>query len=402
VLENAETWGFYYSGPTTAGVLYGTSTGSGSTFNATGTDFNFYTRTYSTGSLTGTVVPGSSISSRSTTTGGTISLIYDPSYNTPASLSAVAGNYTGWGVTKSTASSAVTFAISSSGAISAAGVNCVVSGTVTPRASGKNVYNVSTTFTGSGCAIGSLTTTGVAVLTSSGGFNRLIMMTLNGAKTDGYILNGYSSGSSGGIATVPAQSAVINWTKAANNQIFNLYTTNGCLGTLTQNKSNGTSQSAVFEGVSRPYSTITSNLSYSNCTPASTTGVEQSFTDTNYIPFGYSISSGAPANNAFYGLYASTPNIPVSITAGASGSVGTVNRYTDSTKTVSAGRSVVTFTSSAETTTSLLLNLVNTVYDATNNLTYTEIDTYRITTSGVATLLGGQITYANGVVAYFR
>jgi hypothetical protein len=42
------------------------------------------------------------------------------------------------------------------------------------------------------------------------------------------------------------------------------------------------------------------------------------------------------------------------------------------------------------------------VYDASNTLSSTEIDTYRITTGGVATLIGVQITYPNGIVVYMR
>ena len=401
VLENAETWGFYYSGSTTAGVLYGTSTGTSSSFNATGTDFNFYDRSSTSGSLTGTVVPGTSINATGST-GGSLSLAYDSTYNTPASLATVAGNYVGWGVTKSTPSQSVVFTINSAGAISSTGVNCSVAGSVTPRSSGKNVYNVSTTFTGSACALGNgTTTTGVATLVSLGSVNRLIMMTLNSGKTDGYIVNGYSAGTPAVVATVPAQSAVINWMKDANSQIFSTYTSNGCLGSLTSSKTNGTSQTELFEGANRPYSTTTTTISYSNCTPATTTGVERLFTDSNYIPFGYSITSGAPANDAFYGLYSSTPNIPANLTAGASGNIGIINRYTNSTKGVSAGRSVVTYTTSAETSTTLIFNLVSTVYDAANTLTYTEINTYRITSAGVATLLGGKVTLANGQILYF-
>ena len=402
VLENAETWGFYYSGSTTAGVFNGTSSGTGSTFSASGTDFNFITRTATPGTLSGSVVSGSSINA-TVSDGSTLSLTYDSSYLTPATLSSIAGNYTGWGVSKSTPSQSVVFTVSSAGAISGSVTNCSVSGSITPRSSGKNVYNVSTTFSGSGCALGNgVTTTGVATLSSLNGLNRLIVMTLNSAKTDGYIVNGYTAGTPSGIATVPAQTAVINWVKAANTQIFNVYTSNNCLGTYNSVKTNGTSQSALFEGSIRPYYTTTSTLKFTNCTPATTTGSDQSYSDSNYIPYGYVITSGTPSNNAYYGVYSTTPNIPTSLTAGASGTIGTVNRYTSSSKAVSAGRSVVTYTSTAETSTTLLLNLVSTVYDASNTLSSTEIDTYRITTGGVATLIGVQITYPSGIVVYMR
>jgi hypothetical protein len=279
---------------------------------------------------------------------------------------------------------------------------CSVSGTILPRASGKNVFNVSSTFTGNLCALGNgTTTTGVATLDSTTGVNRLFIMTLNGAKTDGYVLNATSSGVPGTTATVPAAQAVSNWAQTALNQSFNVYTTNGCYGTFNTQKTNA-SQTAQFEGALRNYSTSTTTIRFSNCTPSSTTGTGQDFYDSNFIPLGYSILSGSPANNAFYGVYSGAPNFPASLTAGASGSIGTENLYTNSSKTTSAGRRVVTYTSSAETSTTLLLNLNAQVYDASSNLTYTERNTYRISTAGVATLLAVEVEYPNGLIVYFR
>jgi hypothetical protein len=403
ILENAETWGIYYSGSTIWGALYGTSTGSGTTFNATGTDFYFATRTSSAGSLTGTVIAGQTINATSSNTGTSVSLSYNNTYNTPANLANAAGSYVGWGVTKSTLAQTVRFTVTSSGAISASEPGCSVSGTLSTRASGKNVYNVSTTFTGNQCALGNgVTTTGVATLDSTSGVNRLFVMTLNSGKTDGYIINATSSGTPGVAATVPAQTAVSNWLRDANSQFFNVSTSNGCLGTLRSTKTNGTSASGTFEGVVRNYSTTTTTINYSNCTPSSFTGVERTYTDSSYIPLGFLRTSGSPLNDAFYGVYSSTPAIPANLTAGTTGTIGTINLYTNSTKSTSAGRSVVTYTSSAETSTSLLLNLTYTVYDASNQLTYTEVNTFRITTGGVATLLAGEATYADGFVLTFR
>ena len=397
VLEDGTTWGLYGAGNTLWGSIYGTSTGSGSSFNASGTAFSFYSRTASASTLTGSVIPGSSLTITSSS-GGTGSLIYNTSYNTPATLAAIAGSYTGWSVTKSTLAQSVTFSIAQNGSISSSYTNCTVSGSVTPRASGKNVYNVTTTFTGSACALGNgVTTSGVAVLDASSGSSRLYVSTLNPSQTDGFVLNALPSGTAGGTATVPAQSAVINWTKAASTYKFNVYATNGCLGTFTTAK--GTPSSYNITNYSY---VVNSSLVYSNCTPTSTTGVEFVYTDSNYIPSAYEISQGSPANNAYYGIYSGTPNIPVSLTAGSSGTVGTQNLYPNANMSTSSGRADVTYTSSAETSTSLLLNLNRATYDASNSLTYTEIDTYRITTAGVATLLSIQVTYANGTVVYFR
>ena len=397
VLPDSSTWGIYSAGNTIYGAYNGTSTGSGSTFSANITSFSFSTRTSASGSLSGTVNPGVSLAITSSTSGTTGNLIYNTAYNTPASLAAVAGNYTGWGISKSTLAQTVTFTISSSGAISSSVPNCSVGGSIAPSSSGKGYYTVSTTYTGSACALGNgVTTTGVAVLDSSSGVNKLIVLTLNGDKSDGYIVLGTSSGTPGIAATVNAQLALQNWVKATSAYKFNLYSTNGCLGTFSDSK---TVPSAVGSGYQ--YNT-TSSLAYSNCTPALTTGSEIGVVDSNYLPVSYTITSGSPANNAYYGVYSGTPNFPVSVTAGASGTVGTQNLYTNSSLSTSAGRRVVTYTSSTDTSNSILLNLTYTTYDASNALTYTEVDTYRVTTAGVATLLALQVTYANGVVVYFR
>jgi hypothetical protein len=402
VLENAETWGIYYSGNTIWGSIYGMSTGSGTVFSATGTDFYFATRESVQGTLSGTVNPGVSISATSAGSGISANLIYNNSYNTPATLANIAGNYVGWGITRDTLAQSLSFQVSSAGVITGAVPGCSVSGTILPRASGKNVFNVSTTFAGNLCALGSgTTTTGIATLDSTSGVNRLFIMTLNGAKTDGFVLNATSSGVPGTAATVPAAQAVSNWAQTPLNQSFNVYTTNGCYGTFNTQKTNA-AQSALFEGALRNYSTSTTTLRFSNCTPSSATGIGQDFYDSNFIPIGYTILSGSPANNAFYGVYSGTPNIPVSLTAGASGSIGTENLFTNSTKTTSAGRRVVTYTSVAETSLSLLLNLNAQVYDANSNLTYTERNTYRITTAGVATLLALEVEYPDGQIVYFR
>jgi hypothetical protein len=402
VLADSSTWGIYYSGNTIWGAFNGTSTGSGSSFSASDTAFDFSTRTSATGTLTGTVNPATSLSLSNPDTGGTASLIYNNSYNTAATLAGIAGNYTGWGITKATLAQTVTFAISSSGTISSSVPNCTVSGSVAPSSNGKNFYTITTTFTGSACALGNgVTTTGVATLDASSGVNRLFAITLNNGKTDGFVLNAAASGTASVAATVPAKVAVQNWEKVASNAAFNVYQTNGCVGTFSTQKSAAFATS--LPGGGNGYqSNVNTKLTFSNCSPSITNGVEADYADSNYIPLSYQISTGSPANNAYYGLYSSTPNIPASITAGASGLVGTINLYTTAYRTTAAGHKDVSYTSSAETSTSLLLNLVYTTYDAANNLTYTETDTFRITTAGVATLLSIQVNYPNGTAIYFR
>lgn len=402
MLDDTSTWGLYSSGNTIYGAVNGTTVATGNNFSTSGTDFNFATRTATSGTYTGTAVTGATLTATGSN-GVTFSGIFNASYNTPANIANIAGTYTGWGITKSTLAQTSIVTISNTGVVSASAINCTVAGTVTPRAGGKNVYNVSTTFSGSNCALGNgTTTTGVAVLDASSGASRLVAITLNSGKSDGYIFSGELSGGAGIATSVPVKLAYQNWGKAAHTQTFNLTSSNSCLGTYKSVKSDGTSQSELFESTIHPYSSSVSTISYSNCTPALTTTTSKEYYDINYLPFGNLITSASALNNGFYGVYASTPNIPVTVTVGDLGAVGTINKFTDSTKTVPAGREDVTYSVSAETTTSVLLDLTIKYYDASSVLSATEVDTLRVTTSGVATFLAAKITYANAVVVEFR
>ncbi len=50
ILENGETWGIYTSGGVIYGALYGTSSSTGNTFSANGSDYNLTNWTVSSGS----------------------------------------------------------------------------------------------------------------------------------------------------------------------------------------------------------------------------------------------------------------------------------------------------------------------------------------------------------------
>ena len=69
ILENGETWGFYTTGSTLVGALYGTTSCSGSSISGTGQDFNFVSRAVSAGTYSGSVSAKSSLTV--TTSSGT-------------------------------------------------------------------------------------------------------------------------------------------------------------------------------------------------------------------------------------------------------------------------------------------------------------------------------------------
>lgn len=190
VLENGDTWGIYTRGGSIQGALYGKSTGSGSMFSASGSDFNLVNRAVTNDSYSGTVTARSTIQAVSNR-GVKIALMYENSYDTAASLTSVAGNYRVSGVSTNGSASNAPMTITSGGLVTVTLSGCSASGTVAPRSSGKNVYNISMTFTGANCALGNGgTASGIFVLDRSVTPNIALSLALTPDKQDGFIAVG--------------------------------------------------------------------------------------------------------------------------------------------------------------------------------------------------------------------
>lgn len=188
VLENGETWGLYASAGSIVGALYGSTSVNGTSVSGSGSDFNLINRTVAAGSFTGTVATKASLNI-STSLGTTLNSVYDTSYDQPASLASLAGTYVGQGVTGRTAPQSTTVTVSALGAVSSSGLGCAANGTATPRPTGKNVFNISVTFTGASCALGNgVVVTGIATFNPA--TRQLLSMAMNPAKSDGFIYAG--------------------------------------------------------------------------------------------------------------------------------------------------------------------------------------------------------------------
>ncbi len=186
ILDDGKTWGLYESGGYIVGALAGETSHSGNQLSGSGQDFNLPSRTVSAGSYSGTFSAKNRVDVR-LSNGSTFAGSYDARYDQPASLAAIAGTYSGYSVTGTTAPQAVTINVSSTGQITApSSEGCGGSGSVRPRASGKNIYDVTITFQGSLCALGNGTTVrGIAVYDTAK--RGLWAVALNNAKTDGFI-----------------------------------------------------------------------------------------------------------------------------------------------------------------------------------------------------------------------
>lgn len=188
VLDNGEVWGVYSAGSTIYGALYGTSTVNGSTFTVTGTDFNFLSNTSSPGSLSGPVVAKSTLTLSNTT--GSVPLRYVASYDTPATAAAIAGTWSFTGRSGSYSLIPATITISNAGTFTLVQPGCTSSGSVVPRPGGKNIYNITLTTSGTGCAVGQSSLSGVLNLDTTVTPNRFLSLALTPSKNDGLIVIG--------------------------------------------------------------------------------------------------------------------------------------------------------------------------------------------------------------------
>lgn len=192
----------------------------------------------------------------------------------------------------------------------------------------------------------------------------------------------------------PLQSAVNSET--ASGSILTLHATGTsatqvtdglCTGTVTQTDGPATT-ATTFEGSPALSRVSVVTITFTNCTPASTTGTETDYFNSNYVARGLNIQGGK------YGVYLTAPVIPSSVTVGATGIIGTLTYYTDSTKASGAGRSDKSFVIEADTATTAIANAITKTYDASGTLTSTSQSRYRIDASGAFTPVSIDIQYS--------
>jgi hypothetical protein len=148
-----------------AGVIQGSSTADGAAFaSSDGKDFGFVTQSVGPGAVSATYVPMGSMSGvlAPSTGGESFTATYNPGYDHPANLAEAAGEYSVALVMTTHGIEPSTLTISAAGAIGGTGASgCTFTGTATPRGS-VNLFDVSFTFGGGACLLGTATIAGVA------------------------------------------------------------------------------------------------------------------------------------------------------------------------------------------------------------------------------------------------
>ena len=197
VLESDEYWSLY--GSTSGGTFFvaGFIQGSGASNNGSfassnGLDFGFATPVQAT--VSASYVVGTSIQGTVAGGGQNVTFTGVPiapalyAYATAARLSDIQGN---WNLTSLTGAPA-TLNVSAAGALTGSSQGCTFSGTMTPRASGKNVFNVALTFGAAPCLLPGQPASGIAISSVLAGSSvrQLIVAGVNSARTSGTTLFG--------------------------------------------------------------------------------------------------------------------------------------------------------------------------------------------------------------------
>jgi hypothetical protein len=172
------------------------------------------------------------------------------------------------------------------------------------------------------------------------------------------------------------------------NGAANSFTISGtCAG--SGNHTVGAANTATtFEGSAALSAASTWTMNFTGCTLSSVAATSTTYYDSNYLPRGVS-SVGTN-----YGVYQTAPTIPSTVMVGNTGTIGTETLYTNSTKTVGNGTTVVSYVVEADTANTAIVNLIARVYNASGTLTATEQDRYRIDAAGTLTPVSADVQYS--------
>lgn len=185
----------------------------------------------------------------------------------------------------------------------------------------------------------------------------------------------------------PLQSGWISAIKSGSRIGFTV--SGDCIGSASSASS--TPIPAMFEGVSGVSVELRQAMSVIYCTASPyTSNISTEYYDNNYVQLGTIVTGGD------YKVFLTPPNIPVLVKVGDTGTIGTENNYTDSTKTVPDGYDVFTYIIEPDTPNTAIVNIIDQSFNAGGILTATEQDRYRIAADGALTPVSSDVQFATG------
>jgi hypothetical protein len=170
------------------GGFHGTSALTAQVFSAATTDYNIRGGSIYQMQVNGTVTPQQTLSGSFTGgRSGAFTASYDATYDTPASLADIVGQWTFVGAT-SVGLVSTTVQIAANGDLTGSNAFCTISaGRVEPAQGGKNYFNAQASFTGANCQFNGRTVSGVGVLFNDGARRSLGVAGLLPDGSDGFI-----------------------------------------------------------------------------------------------------------------------------------------------------------------------------------------------------------------------
>jgi hypothetical protein len=204
---------------------------------------------------------------------------------------------------------------------------------------------------------------------------------------------GGSSGPVSSTDSFPAYTALTSLDKNGYSYSFTIMGDCAGSGSITASAAN---TSVTFEGVNSFSATETLTMNIPNCNPPFIAQTLTNYYDTNYVPLGFN----SPGVN--YGVVQGALNIPSSVHVGDTGIIGTMNLWTDSTKTVQNGHEDISYVVKADTANTAIIDEIIKDYDVSNNVEVIEHHNWRIDTFGNLTPVSWDIQYANGYNSNFR
>jgi hypothetical protein len=191
-MDVGQTFGMSTANGEIQNGLYGGVVGIGSDVHGgSGKDFNFTNHTISSITYAGTASIKSALT-LSTSSNLSFTGLYRQSYDQPVTVAQIAGTYSGVGIAGVTSTpQSMSVTIGSDGAVTVTGIDCVGTTTMTPRAGGKNVFNVRINFSGGSCVLGDgATTIGVVILDQNVVPARAYIMSVINDASDGFYWTG--------------------------------------------------------------------------------------------------------------------------------------------------------------------------------------------------------------------
>jgi len=195
ILESGEVWNVYGTGNAISGVLQGVTSWNGSSISSTVTDFNGRAGTISASILAGnyTFNGGALLNAMTLHEGSSVTLttgFQGSNYEQPAKLSDIQGYWQALSWSKGS-QLPTDVNVASNGDLTVVSLYCSGSGTVAPRPSGKNVFNLIISFVGGpNCEFNGQTMTGIAFVEPFASGAQLIFAGVQPDKLNAFVGNG--------------------------------------------------------------------------------------------------------------------------------------------------------------------------------------------------------------------